>query len=93
MNKSLIGFCSFFLLTLVLMGFASSWLFGLLRLAVAIVAIILLLRIVSKGFGLANKFIECIRHHIYDKHNFDWGRFYIASSLIEQWHYDLRRHP
>ena len=58
MNKSLIGFCSFFLLTLVLMGFVSSWLSGLLRLAVAIVAIILLLRLFRKDLDWQTKLLS-----------------------------------
>ena len=58
MNKLLIGFCSFFLLTLVLMGFVSSWLSGLLRLAVAIVAIILLLRLFRKDLDWQTKLLS-----------------------------------
>ena len=60
MNKSLIGFCSFFLLTLVLMGFVSSWLLGLLRLAVAIVAIILLLRLFRKDLDWQTKLLSAL---------------------------------
>ena len=60
MNKSLIGFCSFFLLTLVLMGFVSSWLPGLLRLAVAIVAIILLLRLFRKDLDWQTKLLSAL---------------------------------
>ena len=60
MNKLLIGFCSFFLLTLVLTGFVSSWLFGLLRLAVAIVAIILLLRLFRKDLYLQTKLLSAL---------------------------------
>ena len=60
MNKLLIGFCSFFLLTLVLTGFVSSWLFGLLRLAVAIVAIILLLRLLRKDLDWQTKLLSAL---------------------------------
>ena len=60
MNKSLIGFCSFFLLTLVLMGFVSSWLLGLLRLAVAIVAIILLLRLFRKDLDWQTNLLSAL---------------------------------
>ena len=60
MNKLLIGFCSFFLLTLVLMDFVSSWLFGLLRLAVAIVAIILLLRLFRKDLDWQTKLLSAL---------------------------------
>ena len=60
MNKSLIGFCSFFLLTLVLMGFVSSWLSELLRLAVAVVAIILLLRLFRKDLYLQTKLLSAL---------------------------------
>ena len=60
MNKLLIGFCSFFLLTLVLMGFVSSWLSGLLRLAVAIVAIILLLRLFRKDLDWQTKLLSAL---------------------------------
>ena len=60
MNKLLIGFCSFFLLTLVLMGFVSSWLSGLLRLAVAIVTIILLLRLFRKDLDWQTKLLSAL---------------------------------
>ena len=60
MNKLLIGFCSFFLLTLVLMDFVSSWLFGLLRLAVAIVAIILLLRLFRKNLDWQTNLLSAL---------------------------------
>ena len=60
MNKLLIGFCSFFLLTLVLMGFVSSWLSELLRLAVAVVAIILLLRLFRKDLYLQTKLLSAL---------------------------------
>ena len=60
MNKLLIGFCSFFLLTLVLTGFVSSWLFGLLRLAVAIVAIILLLRLFRKNLDWQTNLLSAL---------------------------------
>ena len=60
MNKLLISFCSFFLLTLVLTGFVSSWLSGLLRLAVAIVAIILLLRLFQKDLDWQTKLLSAL---------------------------------
>ena len=60
MNKLLIGFCSFFLLTLVLTGFVSSWLSGLLRLAVAIVAIILLLHLFRKDLDWQTNLLSAL---------------------------------
>ena len=81
MNKLLIGFCSFFLLTLVLMGFVSScWLFGLLRLAVAIVAIILLLRLFRKDLYLQTKLLSAL------------GITFIASIILIGADFILPRH-
>ncbi|MDQ2769297.1 MAG: hypothetical protein M3Y54_02205 [Bacteroidota bacterium] len=48
MNKLLIGFCIFVLLAYTSMGFAFSWVSGLTRLALAVIAMLLLSRLLQK---------------------------------------------
>ena len=80
MNKLLISFCSFFLLTLVLTGFVSSRLSVLLRLAVAIVAIILLLRLFRKDLDWQTKLLSA------------FGITFMASIILIGADFILPRH-
>ena len=60
MNKLLIGFCSFVLLVYAAMGFVFSWVLGLTRLALAVIAMLLLSRILQKDLEWQMKVLSAL---------------------------------
>jgi hypothetical protein len=60
MSKILIGFCCFMLSMVVVMGFIHSLLSGLLRLAVASVAVFLLLRLLRRESDWQTKIFSAV---------------------------------